>query len=154
MKIRTAILMVCLLCSVAGAADWMATIGGNGQDDIVLAFGRQYDGYTLGVGGGIWRNDSIDSSTDITVGPFITVPFDIPGNPFGDDLTTFAGVSTQLDIDTWHPIIEFFAGGLFYADRKASPIIGARYNWITDVLQDTTDITSGFELYGGIQFRF
>ena len=156
MKIKTVILMMLILCSSVIAQDWSVNILGNQQRDFAIGVGKIIsDGNAeIGIGGAVYSVDGIDSESDYTVGPYLSMRFDIPGNPFDNDITTFIGLSPQIDLDSKEPLLEFFAGGIFNPERKVTPIFGAKYNWVTNLIEDKTDIIDGLYIYGGMKFRF
>ena len=157
MKRFAIVALTLLFCSICIAdTNWSINLLGNFDNDIVVGAGRVIaPGTEIGLSVAMYSPEDIGTDSDVCVGPYIATEFEIPGNPFAADITTYAGISPQIDVDTAEPLCEFFVAGILYPDRQVSPVLVARYNWLDDdLVAAQTDIVDGFDMFMGLRAKF
>lgn len=148
------IVAIVLLSVTVASADWTANLMGNTDHDIVAGIGTTLFDYQAEIGLGMtaYNRDDAENKYDITVGPYIAMPMEIPWE-WGKDVGTYVGVSPQFHMRTFKPSFELFAAAILYPQNHVSPILLVRYNWLDGDLKDTA-IEPGGMLIGGLRIRF
>ena len=150
-------MIACLIVftSLCSATDnWTINIMGNTGNDVVLGAGRTLNSYQaeVGIGMTMYEVQEPKVSDNITIGPYIAIPFQLPGN-WSKDVGSYAGVSPQIHTRTGKPAFELFGAIVLYPGKNASPVLLGRYNWIDSGISDSSAVESGGMALFGLRIR-